>query len=229
MRLQIKKIVFYISWALVILVGPVTLFQNSFTRLLSDPLLFINFFQRLTGMLAFSLLFSQIVFGAYMKQLAGFVGGKIHLYHITQGLIVYGVILLHPFLYFLFTLKILGKVTLFFLPNLELNTPIYEFYLALGKAAFILVTIAVTAGYFRTKPFIRRNFRKLHILNYFAYGFVAIHALKIGSDSQSFLLNGFIKFSVLVVIVIAIHKLLFPIVIPYIQNLMQKPATEKPK
>jgi DMSO/TMAO reductase YedYZ heme-binding membrane subunit len=64
--------------------------------------------------------------------------------------------------------------------------PGYDIFLNLGKLAFVLVSVGVIVGYFRTKPFLRKNWRKLHIMSYFAFVFVSIHSWNLGSDVKSF-------------------------------------------
>jgi predicted ferric reductase len=64
--------------------------------------------------------------------------------------------------------------------------PGVDIYLNFGKLALLFITTGVLVGYFRTKPFLRRNWRKLHILNYLAFIFVAVHSWNLGTDVKSF-------------------------------------------
>lgn len=179
------KWLFYTVWIVVLLLGPLTVFANSGTSVFSDPVLLVNFFQRVTGLLAFSLLFVQILLGSFNSYFVRFMGGNAIRFHIAQGIISYLLFLAHPLLYVVFTYQTLGIITTFIWPNLSMNSLTYELSLSYGRIGFLLLSLGVVAGYFRTHPFFRRNWKKLHILNYFAFFFVSYHAYKLGSDTMT--------------------------------------------
>jgi len=58
-----------------------------------------------------------------------------------------------------------------------------------GKTAFVLASISVFASYFRTKPFLRKNWRVFHILNYLVFILIIFHSKGLGSDIATFPFN----------------------------------------
>jgi len=181
MSLKQKRIIWYLVWLLILLSGPFTVIKNTdLSQVTSNDILLVSLFQRLTGVTAFTLLFIQITLGAYMDKWFQILGAKAYWVHVTEGLFAYAFVLIHPLMqtYLDFSVRgILGAI-LTFLPGLNI-------YLTFGKIGFLLLTVGVVAGYFRTKPFFRRNWRTFHILNYIAFFFVASHSLNLGTDVAS--------------------------------------------
>lgn len=206
-----KKGLVIFSWILIILVGPITLLvNNTLSDVFSDPVLLVNFFQRITGLLAFSFLFVQILLGAYMTYWQGIIGAKTFKYHVFEGVFSYLLILAHPLLYIVFTYQTLGTITTFILPNLDVNSVSYELYLTYGRIAFVLLSIGVAAGLLRNKPFLRHNWRKFHILNYFSFFFIAFHAWHVGSDVSSPPFSIFFWFALAVIAGVVFKRFLLP-------------------
>lgn len=182
MSTQFKKFLYYSFWLSVVAIGPVTIFRNtSLSDIVGSDIAAINFLQRLTGLLAFTLLSFQIILGSFMPSLTEKLGGWIFRFHVSEGLGTWGIILIHPALFALLNYKIEGiySALLTFLPRFSPNQ---EIWYTFGKFALILITIAVLAGYFREKPFLRQNWRKFHILNYAGFVLVAIHSYFSGTD-----------------------------------------------
>ncbi len=205
-----KKGFIILSWILILLIGPITLFVKlNLTEVFSNSVQLINFFQRISGLTLFSLLFCQILLGSFMSSWTRYLGPKTFRYHIVQGLSTYGLLLAHPLLYVAFTYQTVGKLTTFILPNLEINTPIYELYLTYGRIALILLTIGVFAGYFRHKPFMRANWHKFHLLNYFSFFFVAIHAWNVGTDVKSPPFSIFYWVAISVITIVVFRRFLY--------------------
>jgi len=182
-----KKILFLIIWALILSLGPITILKNTSFELLKDPVVAINFFQRLTGLLAFSLLFFQIVIGSNMNKLIEKYGAWIFRFHVTEGIFTYLLVLIHPLLAVLLNFKLLGPFDPFYVFTdfcviCKTNS---ELFLTFGRVAFWIITLAVAAGYFRTNPWLRRNWKKFHKLNFIAFFLIAIHSWFVGSDTQS--------------------------------------------
>jgi len=178
-----KKFLFYFVWVVLLLIGPLTIRRNTPLRLiLGDELLIINFLQRFTGLLAFTLLAIQIILGSLMPRLIDKLGGWIFNFHQAEGLWVWGIILLHPAFFALlnYTNSGLLAALLTIIPRFS---PSIELWYSFGKFAFLLITTAVLAGYFREKPFLRKHWRKFHILNYFGFAFVAVHSYFSGTDT----------------------------------------------
>ncbi len=182
MNFRIGRYVFYFTWLGLLFIPFITVTKNtSFVQAIENPILLTNFFQRITGLLAFTLLFMQIMIGSHMTRFLQIIGAKAYKLHITQGLITYGLVLIHPFLYFLINYQISNNLftsLLVILPSFKNQT---EIFLVFGKVAFTLLTISVCAAYFRTKPLFRRNWRAFHILNYLVFFLILIHA-RVGTD-----------------------------------------------
>lgn len=178
---------------LLILVIPIyTVLQNTgdLTRFWDptpEPGEITYFFLRAVGLYAFVLLFLQITIGAWMPHWTKLFP-KIFLFHETQGLFAYGFLFAHP-LFFLvnsfFTTGVFAPVSLLFTNFGNIR----EFYISLGKIAFVLLTIGVFAAYFRHKPFLNRHWRKFHILNYVAFWLVFFHSFNLGSDTRTYPMN----------------------------------------
>lgn len=185
MSVRTRRYFFYAVWFLLLLVPLVTFARNfKLDKALSSSVLLLNSFQRLTGMTAYILLFIQITLGAFMDKWVQVIGAKVYKLHTTQGLFAYGLVLIHPTLYFLITYdltKSVSRVLLLFLPSFKTQQ---EILLLFGKTAFVLSTISVTAAYLRTKPFFRRNWRAFHNLNYLVFYSVFYHA-RVGTDLGS--------------------------------------------
>ncbi len=184
MNLNTKKSVFLIIWVIMLLLGPITVFLNTSFESLINPLVLTNFFQRLTGLTAFTLLGIQVILGSNMDRFVQIVGARAYKLHITQGLVAYGFVLFHP----LFENLLVYQLTRSLVATLQVFIPSFDtqkdIFLIFGRSAFILLTIAVFASYFRTKTFFRRNWRAFHMLNYLVFYLIFIHA-RLGSDVKS--------------------------------------------
>lgn len=187
MSFKKKRAIFLFFWFFLLSLSPFTVLRNlELEKVFANDLLTVNFFQRILGLVSFTLLFSQIMLGSMMEKWIKLLGGWAYKFHITEGVFTYLVIFLHPFMQTIIDFKSRGLVAavLTFLPGRDL-------YLNLGKISFLLITLGVLAGYFRTKPFFRRNWKKFHYLNYFAFFLVAIHSWNLGSDVLAFPFNPF--------------------------------------
>jgi predicted ferric reductase len=183
MGLGFKKFLFYLVWLVALSLGPITIIRNSSgLEIFGDEKLLINFLQRLTGLLAFTLITFQIILGSQMTKLIEKLGGWIFSFHVTEGLFVLGIVLLHPLLFTLLN-YLSGGLSAALLTILPRFNPNQEIWYSFGKFGLLLILTAIFAGYFRQRPFLRKNWRKFHILNYFAFILVAIHAYFSGSDA----------------------------------------------
>lgn len=167
---------------LFLLSAPVTILLNtSHGVVIKNDIVFINFLQKLFGLLAFTLLFIQIVLGSRLGRWINILGARAYKYHITHGLIAYFFVVIHPLMQIALDIKMQGLMGAFvsFLPGIDV-------FFDLGKLSFLLITLGLTAGYFRTKPYLRRFWRRYHILNYAAFVFVSVHSWNLGTDIKSF-------------------------------------------
>lgn len=198
-----KKLLFFIIWTLILSLGPITILKTTSVELLKNPAFAINFFQRITGLLAFSLLFLQIVIGSNMNKLIEKLGAWVFRFHIVEGIVIYLLVLSHPLLAVLFNFKILGSFDPFYVFTdfcviCKTNS---ELFLTFGRVSFWLLTIAVAAGLFRTEPWLRRRWKSFHKINYLVFFLIAIHSWFVGSDTQA---TPFIYFYYLAVPIVAI-------------------------
>lgn len=184
LSLKQKKLTLYLVWALVILIGPITVFLTTpFSSATNDPIVFTNYLQRISGLLAFSLLFVQIILGAKLNDWTKILGARAYKLHIVQGILTFAFIFVHPVFYSLTFLQTDGVLKSFLLPDYSSQT---EIYISFGRFAFSLILLSVISSYFRTKlVFLRKNWRFVHILNYLAFYFVSFHLYKIGTDAKS--------------------------------------------
>jgi len=146
----------------------------------------INLFQRITGLTAFVLLFIQLIFGLNMDFFRSKLGRNALKFHIVNGILTYCFIFLHPLLMVFAMYVGYSSLDPFYVYTdfCLLCDGMYEHYINFGRLAFLFITIAVFAGLFRgVNMWMRKNWRKLHTLNYFAFYFVSIHSYNIGSDS----------------------------------------------
>ena len=224
MTLSTKRIVFWIVWLLIILSAPITVIGNSDLRnTFADTILLTNFFQRISGLLAFSLLFMQIILGSRMNWWIGIIGAKAYKIHITQGLFAYGLMFMHPLFENFIVYQISKNVTGVFLVFVPSFTTQRNQLLVFGRAALLLATISVIASYFRTHPFFRSNWRAFHILNYLVFYLVFWH-MRVGTD---IITPPFVWVSWLALITISgslIYKSFYPL---YSKFLAQKDAEKK--
>lgn len=205
-----QKIIFFGVWILILSIGPYTLIKNTSPELLVQNRVFLfNFLQRLTGLLAFSLIFVQIMLGSFMNKWIEKFGGWIFKFHVIEGIFAYLFILSHPLFFVLINYKLKGTFDPFyvFTDFCVLCQNKLELYYTFGRVAFWLITIAVLAAELRTQPWLLRNWRKFHILSYFAFFFVALHSWNVGSDIASKPFIWFYWTATILVIFSLLHKM----------------------
>jgi len=185
MSLKQKRLLWFFVWLFIILSGPITVLRNTnIAEVRTSGLLLLTTFQRASGLLAFSLLFIQIMLGSFMQWWLDSLGAKAFRLHTREGLLTYGFVFIHPIFQYLIAAKTLGFANYLAIPMTNyLKAP--ELWISFGRVALALLTIGVAAAYFRTKPILRKNWRALHIVNYFAFFLVAIHAGRLGTDVGS--------------------------------------------
>lgn len=208
-----KKPLFLLIWLLVLAVGPVTIFLNTtinLQTLFANQPLTINLFQRLAGLVAFSMIFSQIVIGANMQALTQKFGAWVFKLHLAEGAFAYFLVLLHPLLFVLFNFKIKGVFDPFyvFTDLCVLCETSLEYFYNFGRVSFWVLTIAVLAAKFRTHPLLRNNWRKFHMLNYLVFFMVSGHAYKLGSDISFQPFSAFFWASQAVVVFLVIRRVI---------------------
>lgn len=185
------KHIFYFLWFLLILLPVVTVYSDftatsSIKVILSDKNLTLKFFERLTGLIALTLLPVQVFLGGFMSKLTDRFGGWIFSFHITEALIIYGLVITHPILNLIRNIPTRGidPFSVFTDMCLACRTH-FELYLTFGKIAFWLVTLTYFIAKYRTLPLLQRNWHTIHLLNYVVFFLISLHAYFAGSDILS--------------------------------------------
>lgn len=200
---SLTKIGFWLIWLVLVLLGPYVISKTVvFPKVFSDYGLTLNFLERLSGVFIFTLLFIQIVLGAYLEKLTSKFGGWIFKVHAIQGPVIYLLALIHPLFLFVFNYKVFHTLDPFYIYTqacLLCKTNI-EFFYTLGRLSIWFLTIGVFAALFRSSDnWLKKNWRKIHLLNYFVFFFVAIHAWFVGSDFHISPLKYFYWLSIILV------------------------------
>ncbi len=185
---MLSKNTFYLIWAFLIVLPFYTVLKVTNLELAFEKTSFVvHFLQRITGLLAFSLLFFQLVVGSFMQQLTDKLGGWVFKFHITHAIFLYILIFSHPVLFVVFNWVVGQGFDPFyvFTDFCLLCRNSVEMGYSLGRFAFVAITIAYIAAKFREHPLLQRNWRKFHILNYVAFILVSAHAWRVGSDIRS--------------------------------------------
>lgn len=183
-----KKKLLILTWLLILLSGPIVILTKiPFFVVTKDVALLINLLQRITALIAFSALFTQIIIGSYISKLSKIFGSWIKKFHIFQGIVSYAFVLAHPLLFVIFNFKTRGTIDPFYVfTDFCLLCPRpFELYFSFGRIAFWLISLAILAAVIKSEAWWRENWRKFHILNYFAFFLIAVHAWFSGTDIAS--------------------------------------------
>jgi predicted ferric reductase len=174
-------------WLFIVLSGPVAVLRLTPINIaFQSPEMLTYSFQRITGLIAYSLLFIQIVLGSKMGYWVQMLGARAYGLHVRQGLIAYAFILLHPLLNSAFIYLVSANISdaiASFLPSVADRR---EQFLNIGRLSFVLLTLSIAVARLRTKPFFRRNWHYYHYLNYVVFFMIFIHARGVGSDVATF-------------------------------------------
>lgn len=204
-----KKIIFFTIWATLLLLVPITILKVTPITPATWHLSALTYLgQRIFGLAAFTLLFIELILGAFMEKLTKRLGNWIFDVHVFDGILIYFLAFFHPLLFMVFN-HFLGlgwdPYAVFINACLLCPKPIYYYY-TLGIISFWLLTITVFAGLFRaSNPWLRKNWRKLHVINYVVFLIAGLHGFLIGSD---FRVQPFFTFAI-VAYVIALGIIIF--------------------
>ena len=205
--MAIKKILFILVWLLLLVLSVVSPIKDiKFVLASKNQVLLINLFQRILGLLAFTLLFVQIITGSYMEKLKNKFGGWILNFHLFNGKLLYILVLAHPAMYMMYLYKIKGVLDPFYIyiDLCVLCKGNLEHFYNFGRIALWLITAGIIAAVFRgSDPFLKKNWRKFHILNYLAFFLIAIHLRGVGTDAVVMPFSAFYWFSLLSVLLFA--------------------------
>lgn len=198
-----RKVIFFIIWAGLLVLVPITILRTTPMALaLKYPANLTNFIQRFFGLCAFTLLFVQLFLGAFMSVWTKKIGAWIFKFHLFEGGLVYALVLAHPLFLILFNhFAGIGwdPYRVFINVCLLCETPLLYYY-TLGIISFWILTVTVFAGIFgQDTPWLRKNWRKLHVLNYVAFLIVGLHGFLIGTD---FRVQPFYSFAVVAYVLV---------------------------
>lgn len=205
-----NKLKFILVWILFYLAGPtIVLLNTDFLIVGTNKALLVNLFQRILGMSAFGAITFQIVLGGNMDWFREKFGSWALSMHKLNGLFAYTLIFLHPVSWIFRNYFMIGTINPYypFVDVCVLCKGPGEYFYNFGRLAFWSITFAVLAARLVTiinNKWLRYNWRKIHILNYFAFYFVSIHSFFIGTDSVSklfivfFVLNQFLVATIIV-------------------------------
>lgn len=179
-----NKIIFFIVFLALLALAPITVLLVTPVTIVT-PFIIARLILRILGLSAFILLFVQIILGFYMEKIINKLGPWIFNFHVAEGIATYIIILLHPVIYGISNYLLGHSIDPIgvFLGFCILCKPKIELYYTFGRVAFWLLTIAVLAARIReSTPWLRKNWRSLHILNYLVFLLVAIHGFLVGTD-----------------------------------------------
>jgi hypothetical protein len=199
-----RKLAFFTILVILLFLVPITVIHVTPLALaLKSPAYLTNFIQRIIGLTAFTLLFVQLILGAFMDKLTKRLGGWIFKFHVFEGGLVYTLALAHALFLILLNHYVgIGwdPYRVFINACLLCQTPL-EYYYTLGMLSFWLLTVAVFAGLFRkANPWLKANWRKLHVINYAVFLIVGAHGFLIGQDFRA---QPFYSFAILAYAIVA--------------------------
>lgn len=210
-----KKTFSILIWLLLVVLAVITpLKEFKFVLASKNQILLLNFLQRIVGVIAFTLLFIQIFLGAFMDKLINKLGHWVFNFHIFNGILLYSLVLLHPAFYMLFLYKLNGVINPFYIYSdlCVLCKGNFEHIYNFGRVALWLITAGIIAAVFRASdPFLKKNWRKFHLLNYFAFFLIAVHAKVLGTDVSTAPFKWIYFFGVATVAFTLIVKYIFPL------------------
>jgi len=179
-----SKIIFVIIWIIVFTVPLITIYLNPFFPKKLNFILVLSLVQRAGAMLALLLLAIQIFLGAFMGKLTEKFGGWLFNVHTIQGIVIGILVLIHPLIYLYQNFLGRGVFDPFivFTDVCLLCETKHDLYLTFGKLAFWGLGATIAAGILRTRPWWRKNWRYIHVLNYLLFFAIAIHSWFVGSD-----------------------------------------------
>lgn len=206
------KIIFGIIWLGLVFLGFYTISKTVvFPKVFSDYGLTLNLFERVSGVFIFTLLFIQIILGAYMDKLTSKFGGWIFKVYTIQGLIIYLLAIIHPLFLLIFNFKVFHTFDPFYIYTQAclLCPKQVELFYTFGRLALWFLTIGVFAAIFKnSEGWMKTNWRKLHLFNYVVFFFVAVHGWFVGSDFHLSPLKFFFWLSTATVFLTVLSKVL---------------------
>jgi predicted ferric reductase len=206
-----RKIAFF-TILVVLLVLPIWVIFKAVPLPSTLPVLvrIFNYIERGAALLAFTLLFTQIILGTFMDRISKIFGAWVFRPHILIGLKTYLLVLLHPIsvLFFrFFSGQKLDPYAVFVNACLLCQNK-YQYFLTIGIISFWLLTLAIIMAILRkANPWFKTNWKKFHYLNYIVFLAIGAHGFLLGTDFRVQPFYGFaiLAYSIVVGIVIFIE------------------------
>ena len=159
-----------------------------------------------------------------MEQWTEKLGGWVFRFHILEGVAIYLLVLMHPIFFVLYN-YFYGKGfdPFYVFTQVCVICKQQELYYTLGRVSFWLINITVITGLFRAAtPYMRKNWTKFHILNYFIFLIVGIHGLSIGTDFRTLPFFAFAVVAYLIVLYVVLFKKL-PSLFSFLKSWLRSP------
>ncbi len=195
-----------------VVLTPFWLMKDNLQTFSGSDLLFL--IHRFLGLMAFSLIFTQIIMGSGRPILSRFFpSGQILKKHMLLGKLAFALALSHPILLF---------ATILTEQNLSYITPFITgdsllFYL-LGVLAAILMIVSVCAAIFRLQ--IGPKWIYLHRLNYLIFWLIFFHSTNLGLELHSDFAQNLYWGYAIIVVILTLNKLYL-----WIKHTKQTPAS----
>lgn len=163
----------------------------------------------LIGLIAFTLIWSQIMFGAFMKLLTNYFP-NIFKFHIIQGITALLFAILHP------SLRVISLPTQhmidYFKFKIDFVDPTLVSFVYIGEAALLLLICGVFAGLLRNWPPVQRYWHWVHLINYLVFLLGWYHSWNLGGDinSSPLLQNLWIFFLITFIIAFSYRRIYIP-------------------
>ena len=154
-------------------------------------------FSKIFAICSFILLFWQLLLG-----LLKMTGRRLH---IILGSLLFSLILLHV-IAFVLAVSLRGGSFAFHILLPDFFSGYYKSAVSLGVVALLLLFISIYSGALRSK--VSRHWLRGHHLVFITYMLVVAHAFMIGSEVQSDVFESVLFFSVFIIALIPIIKLL---------------------
>ena len=131
----------------------------------------------LFGLLAFTMVWYQVLLGSNGWWLYRRAPVLLR-FHRTHGIIAFSFAVLHPVL-------LIAAVGLTAFLQKSFVPAELRIYATIGTIQLVLLTIAVLVALVRRMPWLRRHWKKFHILNYVVFILIWIHSWFLGTDVQT--------------------------------------------
>ncbi|MFA6042186.1 MAG: ferric reductase-like transmembrane domain-containing protein [Patescibacteria group bacterium] len=131
----------------------------------------------LVGLYAFTLVWTQVLLGSMMSKWTKWVGLGFA-QHRVVGPTVLLFALIHP------VLLLVGVGWTDYL-NRSYVEPTQQVFIYFGLTALLLVLLTALSALLRTRPWVQRWWRKVHVFNYIVFASAWIHSWNLGTDIQS--------------------------------------------